>query len=116
MSMATVAAPLSKTVPSYPAAAVTAILQDELLRALRRRYRRKGQPLPKDDDAVVVLAIEIDSLTVVELLSSLDDILPFKVTECVVKAGGYDSIGAAVKHVTGRVATKWNKYHDGGKV
>jgi hypothetical protein len=115
MSMATTAAPLTKTVPPYPADAVSSVLRDELLRAVRRRYRRKGQPLPKDDDEIVILTIEIDSLTVVELLSNLDDILPFKVTECVVKAGGYDSIGAAVMHVTGRVATQWNKYHGGGK-
>ena len=113
--MATVTAPHAKTVPAYPAAAVAAVLQDELLRAIQRRYRRKGQPLPKDGDAVVVLAIEIDSLTVVELLCSLDDILPFKVTERVVKAGGYGSIAAAVKHVAGGVESKWNKHHGGGK-
>jgi len=83
--------------------------------AIRRRYRRKGQPLPKDDDEVVILEIEIDSLTVVELLASLDDILPFTVTECVVKAGGYGSIIEAVKHVTGRVESKWKKHHGGGK-
>ncbi len=116
MSMSTTAAPLTKTAPPYPADAISAVLRDELLRAVRRRYKRKGQSLPNKDDDIVVLPIEIDSLTVVELLSNLDDILPFKVTECVVKAGGYDSIGAAVKHVTGRVATKWNKYHCGGKL
>lgn len=113
--MATTTAPLVKTAPSYPADAVAAVLRDELLRAIRRRYKRKGAPLPKSDDEIVVLTIEIDSLTVVELLSNLDDILPFKVTECVVKAGGYDSIGSAVKHVTGRVATKWSKHQGGGK-
>jgi hypothetical protein len=113
MSMATTAAPLAKTVLPYPTDAVAAVLRDELLRAVRRRYKRKGEPLPKNDNEIVVLTIEIDSLTVVELLSNLDDILPFKVTECVVKAGGYDSIDAAVKHVTGRVATKWNKHHGG---
>jgi hypothetical protein len=112
--MSTTAAPLAKTASPYPAEAVSAVLRDELLRAVRRRYKRKGQPLPKNDDDIVVLTIEIDSLTVVELLSNLDDILPFKVTECVVKAGGYDSIGAAVKHVTGRVATKWSKHYGGG--
>ncbi len=113
--MAIIVASPVKTVPLYPASAVAAVLRDELLKAIRRRYRRKRMPLPKDDDAVVILAIELDSLTVVELLSSLDDILPFKVTECVVKAGGYGSIAEAVKHVTGRVETKWNKQHDGGK-
>jgi hypothetical protein len=86
--MAVVAASPAKTIPPYPASAVEAILRDELLRVIRARSRRKGQALPKADDEVVILALEIDSLTVVELLSNLDDLLPFKVTECVVKAGG----------------------------
>jgi hypothetical protein len=113
--MALTTAPITKTIPPYPAAAVAAVMQEELLRAVRSRFRRKQQPLPKADNEVVVLAVEIDSLTVVELLSNLDDILPFKVTECVVKAGGYGSIEAAVKHVVGRIETKWNKHHAGGK-
>jgi len=105
----------AKTIPAYPASAVAAVLQDELLRAVRARCRRKGQPLPKADPDVVILSVEIDSLTVVELLASLDDVLPFKVTECVVKAGGYGSIAEAVKHVVGRVEGKWTKHHGGGK-
>ncbi len=113
--MAVVAAQIVKTIPPYPAAAVAAVMQEELLRAVRTRFRRKGTPLPAAQNEVIVLAIEIDSLTVVELLSTLDDILPFKVTECVVKAGGYGSIDAAVRHVSGRIETKWNKYHAGGK-
>jgi hypothetical protein len=113
--MASTPAPITQTIPFYPATAVAAVMREELLRAVRSRFRRKGQPLPVADDEVVILVVEIDSLTVVELLSNLDDILPFKVTESVVKAGGYVSIEAAVKHVVSRVETKWNKYHTGGK-
>jgi hypothetical protein len=113
--MASMTAPFTQTVPPYPGTAVAAVMQAELLRAVRSRFRRKGQPLPLGDDEVVILAVEIDSLTVVELLSNLDDILPFKVTESVVKAGGYRSIEAAVKHVVSRIETKWNSYHQGGK-
>ena len=109
--MATVAVPKTITIPAYPAGDVAATLRHELLGVIRRRFRRKGMPLPKKDDDVVIMTIEIDSLTVVELLSSLDDILPFEVTESVVKAGGYKSIDAAVKHVTSRVESRWNKYH-----
>ena len=106
----------AKTIPAYPAAAVAAVMQEELLRAIRSRYRRKGKPLPKTDDEIVILTVEIDSLTLVELLCSLDDILPFKVTECVVKAGGYSSIAEAVTHIVGRIEKKWAKYHMGEKV
>jgi hypothetical protein len=114
--MAVLTAPSVKTFPAYPAAAVAAVMQEELLRAIRSRYRRKGKPLPKSDDEIVILTIEIDSLTVVELLASLDDVLPFKVTECVVRAGGYSSIAEAVRHVVNRIERKWAKYHIGEKV
>jgi len=113
--MASTTAPITQTIPPYPASAVAAVMQEELLRAVRSRFRRKGQRLPIADDEVVLLVVEIDSLTVVELLSNLDDILPFKVTESVVKAGGYGSIEAAVKHVVSRIETRWDKYHKGGK-
>jgi hypothetical protein len=114
--MASVTVSPTKSILAYPAAAAATVLQDELLRAVRARYRRKGHPLPKADADVVVLAVEIDSLAVVELLCSLDDVLPFKVTECAVKPGGYGSIAEAVKNVVGRVATQWNKHHGGGKL
>ncbi|WFU40766.1 hypothetical protein QA640_42560 [Bradyrhizobium sp. CB82] len=114
-NMATITAPAVTKVPVYPATELAAVLQEELVRAVRRRYRRKGLPLPKDDEAVVIMSIELDSLTVVELIAVLDDLLPFKVTESVVKAGGYGSIAAAVKHVVGRVEKKWGKHYAGVK-
>jgi hypothetical protein len=98
--MASTTAPTTQTIPPYPATAVAAVMQEELLRAVRSRFRRKGQPLPIADDDVVLRAVEIDSL---------------KVTESVVKAGGYGSIEAAVKHVVSRIETRWNKYHKGEK-
>lgn len=114
--MDAIAAPSAKILPPpYPAASVAAVVQKELLRAVRSRFRRKGQSLPKSDEEVIVLGVEIDSLTVVEMLSNLDDILPFKVTESVVKAGGYGSIEASVKDVLNRIETVWNKHHAGGK-
>lgn len=114
--MATITAPaVTKVIPVYPATELAAVLQEELVRAVRRRYRRKGLSLPKDDEAVVIMSIELDSLTVVELIAVLDDLLPFKVTESVVKAGGYGSISAAVKHVVSRVEKKWDKHYAGAK-
>jgi hypothetical protein len=104
-----------KTIPAYPAAGVASSLREELVQSVRKTFKRKGKPLPKGDADVVVLSIEIDSHTVVELLACLDDLLPFKVTECVVKAGGYGSIAAAVEHVVSRVEKKWNQHHTGTK-
>ncbi|OSI65612.1 hypothetical protein BSZ21_21090 [Bradyrhizobium canariense] len=105
---------LAKLAPAYPAAGVASLMRDELLSAIRSTYRRKALPLPPDDASVIAKPIEIDSQLVVEVLHVLDDILPFKVTESVVKAGGYGSIDAAVKHVTSRVEKKWSDHHAAG--
>lgn len=86
-----------------------------LLKAERSRYHRKKLPLLAKDSDVIVAHIEIDSMFVVEMLSTLDDLLPFKVTEAVVKPGGYGSIAEAAKHVTSRIAAKWNKHFEGAK-
>jgi hypothetical protein len=90
-------------------------MEHELISAIRSTYKRKGFPLPTDNASVIILPIEIDSQLVVEALHVLDDILPFKVTESVVKAGGYYSIDGAVKHLTGRVEKKWHEHHAGAK-
>ena len=116
--MAISSASVSRTAsspPPYPVSAVTDVMREELLRAVRARFKRKGESISGSDDQIVALPVEIDSLTVVELLSSLDDILPFTVSESVVRAGGYGSIQDALQHVVGRIEAKWNKHHAGGK-
>jgi hypothetical protein len=104
-----------KTAPAFPAQAVATALRDELISAVRAEANRKGQPIPGKTDELVGASIEIDSLTVVEILCALDDILPFQAGERVVRAGGYNSINTAVEHVAGRVAQEWIKHHNGGK-
>ncbi len=105
----------ARTTPSYPAVEVAAALRDGLVCAVRSRSRRRGVALPKADNELAILDVEIDSLTVVEMLAHLDDILPFKVTENVVRAGGYGSINAAVTHVVGGVKSKWKSFHEKGR-
>lgn len=104
-----------KTIPSYPADVVAKCLRDELLDAIRAEAHCEGQVLPDNPDAVAMSAIAVDSLTVVEVLCSLDDILPFEVRENAVRAGGYSSIHAAVKDLAKAIEQQWNKHHYGGK-
>jgi hypothetical protein len=113
MTVATLASPA--VAPPYPANVVADVLRDALVKATRSVFRRKGLGLPSADSDVVDLAQEVDSLIVVELLSKLDGVLPFRVTESVVKPGGYGSIAAAVQHVVGRIKSKWDKHQAGGK-
>lgn len=103
-----------KPVPAYPKNDIAHALRGELIAAVRDMAARKGQALPPNDGDLVVLGVEIDSLTAVEILCVLDDLLPFMVGESVVRAGGYGSINEAVTHVVGRVEKEWGKHHQGG--
>jgi len=105
--MSTTSKAAAKRVPTFPAKAVADCLRDELVDAVQAAARRKGTAIPATPKELVGAQIEIDSLVVVEILCALDEILPFQVDESVVRAGGYDSIGAAVLHVVGRVESKW---------
>jgi hypothetical protein len=112
--MATTTKPPAKTIKPYPADAVADCLRDEFVKAVRDEAARSGQVLPENDDDLVGLPVEIDSLTAVENLCALDDILPFQVDESVVRAGGYDSVNEAINHIVGRIEGKWQEYHEGG--
>jgi hypothetical protein len=113
-SMATSTIIISPTT-TFPRKAVEKALRDELIVSVRAIARRKGLPLPAKDDELVVAAIEIDSLTVVEILCVLDGILPFEVGESAVQAGGYRSIQEAVSDVVKRVEREWQKHSVGSK-
>lgn len=113
--METDTSPYAQLSLTYPADAVAACLHDELLKALRAEAHRTGRVLPDNPDEITMLAIEIDSLTVVEVLCSLDDILPFEVRESAVRAGGYGSIDAAVTDLAKCIERQWREHYDGGK-
>ncbi|MGO8869003.1 MAG: hypothetical protein ACLQME_21150 [Alphaproteobacteria bacterium] len=113
MSIAT--AQTGKPTPTYPANVIADYLRNELTEAVRAEANRKGRELPETIDKVLLAVIEIDSLTVVEILCVLDDILPFEVGESVVRAGGYSSINEAVKHLVKNIEQEWRNHHGGGK-
>ena len=113
--MANINSTIAETTIAYPAAAVSATLTDEFIAVTRRTFDRKGSPLTIDDQDLARAVIDIDSLTAVEILCVLDDILPFQVGESVICAGGYMSIGEAVEKIVGRVEKEWVKHHNGGK-
>jgi len=87
----------------YPAIHVASALKRELIDSIRAIARRNGMVVPKNDGSLVAANVEIDSLSVIEILCVLDEILPFEVGESVVRAGGYGSIQEAVDDVTASV-------------
>ncbi len=98
----------------YPTNHVARTLRRELIDSIRAIARRKGTVVPKDDASLVAANVEIDSLSVIEILCVLDEILPFEVGESVVRPGGYGSIQEAVDDVTACVKNEWIKHHHGG--
>jgi len=106
--------PAAPSLP-FPAAAVAECLRDELITAVQAAAALEKKPLPASESGLTTLPIFIDSLSVVETLCVLDDVLPFSVDESVVRAGGYNSIDAAINHVVSRIEKKWNEYYSGGK-
>lgn len=58
---------------------------------------------------------DIDSLSAVELLCQIDEIVGFEVKQSVVKAGGYRSVQAALDHMLPGIERAWSKRFGGGK-
>jgi hypothetical protein len=91
---------------AFPVAAVEAALRGELLAAVQVEASLRGAVLPANPSAAV---FEIDSLVVVDLLCALEPLMGFEIQEDVVRAGGYDSIEDAVRHLMPTLEREWIK-------
>ena len=91
---------VSTSVP-FPAAAVETRLSEQITRVVQHRAQ------------VRCMEAGIDSLEVVEILCTLDDLLPFEVNESVVRPGGYSSIEDAVTNLSARIEKRWRKHYEG---
>lgn len=94
---------------SFPTAAVTSCLRDELIRAIRSEASVKGIALPDDPAAIINTAFQIDSLVVVSILCNVEPLIGFDLVESVVRVGGYESVENALKHLCSSIEAQWNK-------
>ena len=94
----------------FPLQAVSNALLAELTLLVEGEAQIQGIPLPAQPAALRAMHIRLDSLTVVAITCALDDILGFEPKD-IVKAGGYDSIDAAMKHMMPRIEAAWTKRH-----
>lgn len=53
----------------------------------------------------------IDSLVVIEILLELETKVPFGLPECLVRAGGYDSVDELVQDLMPKLEQRWNEHH-----
>lgn len=95
---------------AFPLRAVSEALLAELAILAEGEATIQGIELPKDPTALRSAYIRLDSLTVVAITCALDDIVGFEPKD-IVKAGGYDSINAAMAHLMPRIERAWAKHH-----
>ena len=104
---------LVKTAPTtvgFPLAAVEAKLREELLGVAQSAADMHSITLPSDPVAQGAAAIQLDSLAVVDVLLSVEEIVGCTLKDHIVKAGGYSSINSAIEHLTPRIKSAWDKH------
>ena len=68
-----------------------------------------GFTIPKEPGAAMDAPIPMDSLVVVDVLCSLEDVLGFQPKPATVKTGGYDSVQDALYQLMPRLEKQWRK-------
>lgn len=98
------------TTVSFPLAAVEAKLREELLSVAESAAAMHSITLPSDPTAQCATAVDLDSLAVVDILLSVEEIVGFTLKDQIVKAGGYSSVNSAIEHLTPRIKAAWDKH------
>ncbi len=93
----------------FPHHALEAILRDELMVVAEAEADMNGFALPKDAGVAAVAPVPMDSLVVVEILCSLEDVLGFQPKDATVRTGGYNSVQDALDHMMPRLEEQWQK-------
>ena len=93
----------------FPHHALEAILRDELMAVAEAEADMNGFALPKDAGVAAVAPVPMDSLVVVEILCSVEDVLGFQPKDATVRTGGYNSVQDALDHMMPRLKKQWQK-------
>lgn len=100
----------TETTVSFPLAAVEAKLREELLGVAESAAAMHSITLPSDPAAQCATAVQLDSLAVVDVLISVENIVGCPLKDHIVKAGGYSSVNSAIEHLTPRIKSAWEKH------
>ncbi len=98
------------TTIGFPLAAVEAKLREELLGVAQSAADMHSIALPADPAAQCAAAVQLDSLAVVDVLLSVEEIVGCTLKDHIVKAGGYSSVNSAIEHLTPRIKSVWDKH------
>jgi len=99
----------SKATLTFPITEVEAVLRRELLASVELEASIRGVSIPKAPAEVARLAVDIDSLIVVDILCAVEPVLGFELREDVVRPGGYRSAEGALGHILPLIEREWTK-------
>jgi len=108
--MATITAPIAPPAV-FPRVTVTAVLTKELLGIARDEAQLRGIPFPTDQAGQINAGIPMDSLTIVDVLCTVDPVVGFELKESIVKTGGFDSVQEAIDYMVPRIEKAWQKHN-----
>ncbi|WP_374330810.1 hypothetical protein [Aestuariivirga sp.] len=107
--MATIIAPTAPPAV-FPQTTVVAVLTKELLNIARDEAQLRGIPFPPDQAGQMSAGIPMDSLTIVDVLCTVDPVVGFELKESIVKTGGFDSVQEAIDYMVPRIEKAWQKH------
>lgn len=105
----TVPEALKSAVDVFPKAEVEARLAAELIEAAKVEAEIREIDVPATRAEQRAMEISIDSLVVVELLTTVEPILGFELKDSIVREGGYASVNRAMEHLLPRIERKWTR-------
>ena len=101
------------SVSTFPAEKVERCIRDELAQAAKDRTVLHRQSEPGETttrNRAPSVQLEIDSLTVVEVLCAIEEVTEFEIPDEVVRAGGYDTVDQVVADLMPKVEQRWRQH------
>lgn len=99
---------------TFPLKEVEALLRTELMAVAKAEADMNGLTLPEKAGDIAIAPISMDSLVVVEILCSVENVLGFPPKDNAVRTGGYNSVQDALDHMLPRLESQWQR-KQGGK-
>lgn len=106
--MATIAPP-QPAATAFPKADAIRALVDELLQVARAEAQVRGIALPPENPKIIQAPVPLDSLSVVDTLCAVEQVLDIQLRDSIVRTGGYNSIEKAIDDLLPKIERVWVK-------
>ena len=106
--MATIAPP-QPAATAFPKADAIRALVDELLQVARAEAQVRGIDLHTENPQIIQAPVPLDSLSVVDTLCAVEQVLDIELRDSIVRTGGYNSIEKAIDDLLPKIERVWVK-------